>query len=220
VTTQFSGLVMSYESQSEEAFLTTQQVDEARHAQHFNRFYEQVVGYDGTFEDRLARAREDLNDAFLVLFDEHLVEACDRLMADRGDREAKVDFVTTYHMIIEGTLALTGQFFITDYFEKNDLFPGFTEGFRNISTDEHRHVAYGTWYLQQAAKDPALRRRISDKLMELIPVAAGVLVPPGADPSSYEILGYSSDETNAFAFNALSRRLKVIGVGLGEAVGA
>ena len=40
VTTQFSGLVMSYESQSEEAFLTTQQVDEARHAQHFNRFYE------------------------------------------------------------------------------------------------------------------------------------------------------------------------------------
>ena len=42
VTTQFSGLVMAYESQSEEAFLTTQQVDEARHAQHFNRFYEQV----------------------------------------------------------------------------------------------------------------------------------------------------------------------------------
>jgi ribonucleoside-diphosphate reductase beta chain len=34
VTTQFSGLVMAYEDQSEEAFLTTQQVDEARHAQH------------------------------------------------------------------------------------------------------------------------------------------------------------------------------------------
>jgi ribonucleoside-diphosphate reductase beta chain len=220
VTTQFTGLVAAYESQGEEAFLTTQQVDEARHAQHFNRFYEQVVGYDGTFEDRLERARRDLNDAFLVLFDEHLVQACDRLMADRADREAKVDFITTYHMIIEGTLALTGQFFITDYFEKNNLFPGFTEGFRKISTDEHRHVAYGTWYLQQAAKDPALRRRISDKLMELIPIAAGVLVPPGADPSSYEILGYSSEETNAFAFNALTRRLKVIGVSLGEAVAA
>ena len=48
VTTQFSGLVMAYESQGEEAFLTTQQVDEARHAQHFNRFYEQVLGIDGT----------------------------------------------------------------------------------------------------------------------------------------------------------------------------
>src|SRR6478609_11308363 len=43
VTTQFSGLVMAYESQSEEAYLTTQQVDEARHAQHFSRFYEQVM---------------------------------------------------------------------------------------------------------------------------------------------------------------------------------
>jgi ribonucleoside-diphosphate reductase beta chain len=215
VTTQFTGLVAAYESQSEEAFLTTQQVDEARHAQHFNRFYEQVVGYDGTFEDRLQRARQDLNEPFKELFDVHLVAACDRLLADRADREAKVDFITTYHMVIEGTLALTGQFFITDYFEQHDLFPGFTEGFRNISQDEHRHVAYGTWYLQQAAKDPALRRRIRAKLVELIPIAAGVLVPPDAeDPANYEILGYSSDETNQFAFTALTRRLKVIGLSL------
>jgi ribonucleoside-diphosphate reductase beta chain len=215
VTTQFTGLVAAYESQGEEAYLTTQQVDEARHAQHFNRFYEQVVGYDGTFEQRLDRAREDLNDAFGVLFDEKLVDANQRLMADPADREAKVDFVTTYHMVIEGTLALTGQHFLTEYFERNDLLPGFLEGFRNISQDEHRHVAYGTWYLQQAAKDPALRRRIQARLMELIPIAAGVLVPPGYQlGDDFEILGYSSEETNAFAFQALSRRLKVIGVPL------
>src|SRR5438132_6322373 len=62
VTTQFAGLVMAYESQSEEAFLTTQQVDEARHAQHFDRFYEEVLRVDGSFEDlacscRRARSR-------------------------------------------------------------------------------------------------------------------------------------------------------------------
>jgi len=217
VTTQFSGLVRAYEDQSEEAFLTTQQVDEARHAQHFNRFYEQVVGYDGTFEDRLQRAREDLNDAFLVLFDEHLVAAQDRLIADPSDIEAKVDFVTTYHMVIEGTLALTGQFFITDYLEKKDILPGFLEGFTKIARDEHRHVAYGTWFLKEKCADPAMRRRVQAKLQELIPVAAGVLVPKDAqDPNNYEILGYSSDETNTFAFTALSRRLKVIGVPLGE----
>ena len=79
VTTQFTGLVAAYEDQSEEAFLATQQVDEARHAQHFNRFYEQVVGYDGTFDNRLERARDDLNEAFLVLFDEHLVDACNQI---------------------------------------------------------------------------------------------------------------------------------------------
>jgi ribonucleoside-diphosphate reductase beta chain len=214
VTTQFTGLVAAFESQGEEAFLTTQQVDEARHAQHFNRFYEQVLQIDGTFEDRLDRAREDLNAAFLELFDVHLVEACDRLMADRSDRAAKVDFVTTYHMIIEGTLALTGQYFLTDYCERNDILPGFLEGFRNISRDEHRHVAYGTWYLQQAARDPALRARIQEKLFELIPLAAGVLIPTGQDPENYSILGYPAEETNGYAFTALTRRLKVIGVSL------
>jgi ribonucleoside-diphosphate reductase beta chain len=215
VTTQFTGLVAAYESQGEEAFVTTQQVDEARHAQHFNRFYDQVVGYDGTFDDRLQRAREDLNEAFLILFDQHLVEACNRLLADPTDREAKVDFITTYHMVIEGTLALTGQYYITEYCERNGIFPGFIEGFKKISQDEHRHVAYGTWYLQQACRDPALAQRAQDKLVELLPVAAGVFVPPGMQlGDEYEILGFSSDEVNAYAFTALSRRLKVIGIGL------
>src|SRR5258708_39073960 len=102
VTTQFSGLVMAYETQSEEAFLATQQVDEARHAQHFNRFYEQVLGLDGSFEDRLQRARRDLNPAFIEMFDGVLVDWGGRLIENPRDIEAKVDFVTLYHMIIEG----------------------------------------------------------------------------------------------------------------------
>jgi ribonucleoside-diphosphate reductase beta chain len=219
VATQFNGLVGAYESQSEEAFLTTQQVDEARHAQHFNNFYTQVIGYDGSFEDRLARAREDLNDAFKVLFDDVLVDANRRLLADPSDMEAKVDFVTTYHMVIEGTLALTGQDTLTRVFEERGILPGFLEGFRKISQDEHRHVAYGTWFLQQKAREsPELARRITKTLQELIPIAAGVLTPRGFDVGdAYEILGVRSDEVHGFAFQALTRRLKVIGVSLAPA---
>jgi ribonucleoside-diphosphate reductase beta chain len=219
VATQFNGLVGAYETQSEEHYLTTQQVDEARHAQHFNNFYTHVVGYDGSFEDRLDRAREDLNEAFKVLFDEVLVDANRRLLADPSDLEAKVDFVTTYHMVIEGTLALTGQDTLTRVFEQRGILPGFLEGFRKISQDEHRHVAYGTWFLQQKARqDPALAARISKTLQELIPIAAGVLTPRGFEVGeSYEILGVSSDEVHGFAFQALSRRLKVIGVSLAPA---
>jgi len=212
VTTQFSGLVMAYEDQSEEAFLTTQQVDEARHAQHFNRFYEQVLGIDGTFEDRLAEARRHLNPAFVEMFDGVLVDWGRRLVENPADIEAKVDFVTLYHMIIEGTLALTGQWFLTDYMERTGILPGWVEGFKLISQDEHRHVAYGTWLLREKAADPALKRRIAACLTELIPLASAVLVPPGADPQSYAILDYTMEETNTFAFNALNRRLKVIGV--------
>ena len=212
VTTQFSGLVMAYESQSEEAFLATQQVDEARHAQHFNRFYEQVLAIDGTFEDRLQQARGDLNDAFIEMFDGVLVDWGQRLIENPRDIEAKVDFVTLYHMIIEGTLALTGQYFLTDFMDRKQILPGWVEGFKLISQDEHRHVAYGTWFLREKASDPALKQRIAERLVELIPLASGVLVPQGADPDDYTILDYSMEETNAFAFNALNRRLKVIGI--------
>ncbi|MDQ3741427.1 MAG: ribonucleotide-diphosphate reductase subunit beta [Actinomycetota bacterium] len=221
VATQFSGLVRAYEDQGEEAFLTTQQVDEARHAQFFNRFYAEVLRRDGTFDGRLEKAREDVNDAFIQLFDVELVNAQEQLLANPGDLEAKVDFVVLYHMVIEGTLALTGQFFMQDYLEKQGKLPGLLEGYQRISQDEHRHVAYGTWFLQQKAGDPAIRRRIQAKLMELVPIATAVLVPPGVeDPYDYEILGYHSSVTHKFAFDALSRRLKVIGVPLGAEVAA
>jgi ribonucleoside-diphosphate reductase beta chain len=217
VTTQFSGLVMAYEDEQEEAFLTTQQVDEARHMQFFDRYYREVMGLDQELiQDRLAHVRKDVTDAFVALFDDHLVEQGRRLIDNPRDIEAKVDFVTTYHMVIEGTLALTGQHFMLDYYERNDLLPGFAEGFNNIARDEHRHVAYGTWFLQQKCAEPALRERVQRTLAELLPLAAGVLVPKGYSVGDdYEFFGYTAQEQAEFAYSALTRRLKVIGVSLG-----
>jgi ribonucleoside-diphosphate reductase beta chain len=215
VTNQFSGLVLAAEDKNEEAFLLTQQVDEGRHAQHFNRLYEEVFQYDGSFEDRLQQARRDLTPDYFKVFDGYLVESHQALLSNPADVAAKVDFVTTYHMVIEGTLALTGQYFQTDNLERRGILPGHLKAFNLISQDEHRHVAWGTWFLQQKARDPALARRIQDKLIETLPAAAGVLVPPGFQlGEEYEYLGYSSHQLNEFAFTALSRRLKVIGVAL------
>ncbi len=46
-------------------------------------------------------------------------------------------------------------------------------------------------------------------------MAAGVLVPPGYElGDEYEVLGYTSQQQTEFAYTALTRRLKVIGVGL------
>ncbi len=149
VTNQFSGLVMAAEDKHEEAFLLTQQVDEARHAQHFNRLFEEVFRLDGSFEERLERARGDLNDDYFTLFDGHLVEAHQALLADPSNVEAKVDFVTLYHMVIEGTLALTGQYFQTSDMDRRGILQGHLEGFKRISQDEHRHVAYGTWFFSR-----------------------------------------------------------------------
>jgi putative transposase len=62
--------------------------------------------------------------------------------------------------LIEGTLALTGQYFQTDNLEQRGILPGHLKAFNLISRDEHRHVAYGTWFLQQKARDPELAREI------------------------------------------------------------
>src|SRR5215208_1339956 len=222
VTTQFSGLVMAYEDEQEEAFLTTQQVDEARHMQFFDRYYREVMELEGDgISERLAAARADVTDAFVELFDERLVKAGERLIRDPSDMDAKVDFVTMYHMVIEGTLALTGQHFMLDYYEKSDLLPGFQEGFANIARDEHRHVAYGTWFLQQKCGEECYRARVQETLNELLPLAAGVLVPKGYElGDDYEFFGYTAQEQAEFAYSALTRRLKVIGLALPTASAA
>jgi hypothetical protein len=64
--------------------------------------HEQVLGIDGTFEERLAAARADVSPDFVKLFDGHLVDAGGALIEDPADREAKIDFVVIYHMLIEG----------------------------------------------------------------------------------------------------------------------
>jgi ribonucleoside-diphosphate reductase beta chain len=215
VTTQFSGLVMAYETQSEEAFLTTQQVDEARHTQHFNRFYEQVLGIDDTFERRLEIARRDVSDDFVELFDRHLVEAGEALVADPSDIGAKVDFVTTYHMVIEGTLGLTAFNFIVRYLERESLLPGFVEGYSKIHHDEQRHIAYGTWYLREAVRGtPGLAENVRNTLRALLPAVAEALTPPDREGTDWDALGASSEEIRDFAVGGLSRRLNIVGVPL------
>jgi ribonucleoside-diphosphate reductase beta chain len=217
VTTEFSGLVMSYDDEQEEAFLATQQIDEARHMQFFDRFFREAIGLDDPgISARLERVREHVNDAFVKLFDEELVDAGRRLIADPRDVGAKVDYITAYHMIIEGTLALTGQEFMTRFYVENDLMPGFVDGFGKVARDEHRHVAYGTWYLKETAgRDRDLAERMRRKIVELLPLAAEVLVPIGFKlGEDWELLGYTAAEVNEFAYKSLTRRLKAIGVPL------
>ena len=151
-----------------------------------------------------------------ILFDQHLVDACKRLLADPSDVEAKVDFVTTYHMVIEGTLALTGQFYITDWCEKRGPVPRFRRGLQ--AHLQGRAPARRLWHLVpqgevrgpgtrpacagQAGRAPARRRR------RVRPAghAAGRLL---RDPRLL-----IATRSTRIAFTALSRRLKVIGISL------
>ncbi len=215
ITTKFAGLVLAYGSEEEATFLATQQVDEARHMQFYARFQDEVIADPGTIAEHVARSREQLSPAFAKVFDVGLAQAHERLVADPGDTTAKVDFVTTYHVVIESTLGLTAFRFITRYLEREKLLPGFVEGYGRIHHDEHRHIGYGTWYLQQAVRErPELADNVRRTLRELLPAVAESLTPPDRAGTDWDALGAGSDEIREFALGGLSRRMNIVGVPL------
>jgi ribonucleoside-diphosphate reductase beta chain len=215
IATKFTGLVMAYDSEEEESFLATQQVDEVRHMQFYKRFQDEVIADPGTIAAHVERARAELSDDFRAIFDEALVGAHTRLAANPADAGAKVEFVTVYHMVIEGTLGLTGFNFITRYLEEQGMLPGFVAGYGRIHHDEQRHIGYGTWYLQGAIeRDPALAERVRRTLRDLLPSVASALTPPQREGTDWEALGASAEEIREFALGGLERRLNVVGVPL------
>jgi ribonucleoside-diphosphate reductase beta chain len=216
ITTKFSGLVAAYGSEEEATFLSTQQVDEARHMQFYSRFQDEVVAAPEVIAVHVDRARAQVSSAFRHLFDHALVEAHERLVTQPASSAAKVRFVTLYHLILEGTLGLTTFKFTTDYLTREGLLPGFVDGYSKIHHDETRHIGYGVWFLREAVRaDPEMGDALRQTLRDLLPSVAESLAPPDTGSGrDFDAIGASSDDIRAFALGGLTRRLDIIGVPL------
>lgn len=88
-------------------FSTTQQVDEARHAVLFHRFFKEVIGVEGDLEVTLGSTLPQLNWGYRRVFD-RLDRMADELRVDRSLPKF-AQAVTLYHLIVEGTLARDEQ---------------------------------------------------------------------------------------------------------------
>jgi ribonucleoside-diphosphate reductase beta chain len=216
ISTQFVGLVLAQDDEEEGSFLSTQLVDEVRHMQFYARFQDEVIADPGTIAAHVARSREVLGEPFRRIFDEALVQAHDRLLADPADRKAKVDFVTIYHMILEGTLGLVTSHFLLDLLRQRELLPGFVDGYSRIAADEQRHIAYGTWFLREGvAADPAMADVVRDQIKALLPSVAEAVSPPSE--GAFDALGVDDGALAEFGLGALNRRLALIGAPLSDA---
>ena len=198
-----------------ELFLATQLVDEARHAAFFDRFGAEVMALDS--EDLRGRMREvsqRLTAAWNTVFDDGLRDVAARIQAKPDDLDLFVEGITTYHLVIEGLLATTGQKFIRDYLLEHGLYPGFCEGFGLVERDEHRHIAFGMRFLKDAIdQDPRYARTVERTVLELAPKACYVFCPPYAkDASEFTSYGYHSSEIYGYAYRTLKRRMAVLGL--------
>ena len=195
-------------------FLTTQQVDEARHAIFFKRFMEEVVGVgDGTIAGSLRAVEPELTWGFRKTF-ALLDEITGALRADRSP-VALARAVTMYHLVVEALLAQPGQHFISDYLEQRDLLPGFRAGMKQVALDEQRHIGFGVKLLHDlAAEEPSVRDAVADLIREVTPFSLAVFIPPNWDRSYTECFGFTLEEIYTEGARSFEQKLRSAGLPL------
>lgn len=217
VADQLSPFIDAAPREEQKYFLTTQQVDEARHAIFFSRFFNEVIGVGGSdYASTLRSADEDLTYGIKKVF-ETLGRVTDRLRRGDHSRTALAQAITMYHFLVEGTLAQTGQHFIADYLEDMDVLPGFRSGMVNVEKDEQRHIAFGVKLLADLNReDPEVKEAVREILAEVLPYSLGVFRPPNDDERYIEVFGETLLGVAVTGSKQLEMRLGAAGI---EALG-
>ena len=195
-------------------FLTTQLVDEQRHAVFFDRWFQEVVAAgDGDLAVRLKSSRQWLGPGFEPLFDRHLEEVTSALRDDPADLGLFAKAIAMYHIVIEGVLALTGQKFILAWARDNDILPGFRAGFTAVARDESRHVSFGARVIRDLLdEDPSLLADIHDGMRETLRLGTALYQPPRGDVTYTSAFGYSLGDLFNYGGIQLEKKLRAIGM--------
>ncbi len=196
-------------------FLTTQQVDEARHAVFFKRFMQEVCGIgDGSMSSGLRAIKPQLTPGFRKIFD-RLDTMADELRADRSPAQLAAA-VTLYHIVIEAALAQPGQHFICSYLEERDQLPAFREGMANIAADEQRHIGFGVKLLSDLNREDPVRvpKAVAKILREVTRYTAQVLMPPGWDERYLTVFNYDFDTVGVEGVTSMMTKLRSAGLAI------
>src|SRR5215210_1383008 len=128
VTADLAPFLVAAPSGEIELFLATQLVDEARHAAFFDRFGAEVMCLSADdFRGRMREVEQVLLSPWREVFDDGLRDVSRRIQAKPDDLGLFVEGIATYHVVVEGFLAVTGQTLIRDYMVEHSMYPGFCE---------------------------------------------------------------------------------------------
>jgi 1,2-phenylacetyl-CoA epoxidase catalytic subunit len=199
-------------------FLATQQVDEARHAVFFHRFFKEVIGVEGSIHDALDFTTPHLGWGYRNVFG-RLEQMVEELQTDRSLPKF-AQAITLYHMVIEATMAQPGQHFIEDFFAKAGTMPGFSAGMEKVSRDEQRHIGFGVKVLSELFEESEeCKEAAAELLREVLPWVSGVFVPPGWDERYTTEYGFTMEQIFAFGMKSVEMKWKATGFPLSEMPG-
>jgi ribonucleotide reductase beta subunit family protein with ferritin-like domain len=196
-------------------FLATQQVDEARHAVFFSRFFNEVIGAGDGIASGLAYTEPQLTWGFRQVFD-RLDRMADELRRDRSLPKF-AQAIALYHMVVEAELAQPGQHFIEDYFVKAGTLPGFAEGMKNVSRDEQRHIGFGVKVLSECfVESDECKQAVGELMREVSPYSLAVYLPPNWDRRYTEEYGFTLEEIYAWGFRSVETKWRAAGFPIEE----
>jgi 1,2-phenylacetyl-CoA epoxidase catalytic subunit len=215
VTDNLSPYIDAAPREEQKYFLVTQQVDEARHAVFFSRFFAEVIGAGDGLAAGLAYTEPQLTWGFRRVF-ERLDQMAEELRRDRSLPKF-AQAMALYHMVVEAELAQPGQHFIEDYFTKAGTMPGFAEGMRRVSRDEQRHIGFGVKVLSELfAESEECKQAVGELLREVSPYTLAVYVPPNWDRRYTEEYGFTLEEIYAWGFRSVETKWRAAGYPLEE----
>jgi 1,2-phenylacetyl-CoA epoxidase catalytic subunit len=210
VTDNLSPYIDAAPKEEQKYFLASQQVDEARHAIFFHRFFKEVIGAGDSIASTLAYTRSQLGWGYRNVF-ERLDRMADELRHDRSLPKF-AQAIALYHLVVEATLAQPGQHFIEDYFTKSGTMPGFSQGMHNVSRDEQRHIGFGVKVLAElVAESDECKAAIDEILLEVMPYSLAVFVPPNFDREYTRCWGFEMEDIFAFGLRSVRTKWKAIG---------
>jgi ribonucleoside-diphosphate reductase beta chain len=161
VALKFCPWIMLGSSTEQQAFLSTQLVEEFKHTQFFMRYFEEVLGLK-----RITGVKNIVQQKL----DDRVRQMLGALEEGPEEREAAlVEGLTHYQGIIEGVQAMTGYEVFDAVYGSKGLLPGLGEGFSRINQDEGRHVGFGLRMLKLYALKPEHGKRIRAIFDEYLP---------------------------------------------------
>jgi ribonucleoside-diphosphate reductase beta chain len=216
VTNTLGPYVTAMPDEETRIFLTTQQVDEARHTVFFARFFQEVLGVNKeTMEEQLEVAVQYMSPGLKYILIDALNDVSDCIRREPSNLTHLIEGIVLYHVVIEGMLALGGQRTILEFYREHDLFPAFRGGFTAVARDESRHVVFGVKFLRDMIQqDNSNARIVYDAVNKYaLPALKGVM-PDQETVEQSLAMHVDPWLSNRYSLDSLRKKLKVVGISM------
>ena len=202
VTDTLGPILHAAPQEDERLFLSSQLADEAVHTVFFRRICNELFGSQPAVRNLFTQT----GPRFQAIFSQLLADV-DSVRAAPADMAAWCRAVTTYHLLVEGILALAVQRKLLGFFRETNCLPGFARGMRNIMQDESRHVSYGVVALKRRLQEqPALAAPLKERLLSLATPVAQITF------GMWDVLPTSKDTRRPAMLSHLGKRLSTVGL--------